>query len=72
MWLVAVQIQPHSAHVRSEGERELTEFLLPHFQVEAMKIGAKEMKRAYKDVKLDQIDVCWSNNYFVRMLNINW
>lgn len=23
-----------------------------------MKIGAKEMKRAYKDVKLDQIDVC--------------
>lgn len=27
------------------------------FQVEAMKIGAKEMKRAYKDVKLDQIDV---------------
>lgn len=28
-------------------------------QVEAMKIGAKEMKRAYKDVKLDQIDVCF-------------
>lgn len=28
------------------------------FQVEAMKIGAKEMKKAYKDVKLDQIDVC--------------
>lgn len=27
------------------------------FQVEAMKIGAKEMKKAYKDVKLDQIDV---------------
>ncbi len=27
-------------------------------QVEAMKIGAKEMKKAYKDVKLDQIDVC--------------
>lgn len=27
-------------------------------QVEAMKIGAKEMKRAYKDVRLDQIDVC--------------
>lgn len=26
-------------------------------QVEAMKIGAKEMKKAYKDVKLDQIDV---------------
>lgn len=24
-----------------------------------MKIGAKEMKKAYKDVKLDQIDVCW-------------
>lgn len=23
-----------------------------------MKIGAKEMKKAYKDVKLDQIDVC--------------
>lgn len=27
------------------------------FQVDAMKIGAKEMKKAYKDVKLDQIDV---------------
>lgn len=26
-------------------------------QVDAMKIGAKEMKKAYKDVKLDQIDV---------------
>lgn len=24
-----------------------------------MKIGAKEMKKAYKDVKLDQIDVCF-------------
>lgn len=29
-------------------------------QVEAMKIGAKEMKKAYKDVRLDQIDVCLS------------
>lgn len=23
-----------------------------------MKTGAKEMKKAYKDVRLDQIDVC--------------
>lgn len=29
-----------------------------------MKIGAKEMKRAYKDVKLDQIDVCVFGSFY--------
>jgi len=29
-----------------------------------MKIGAKEMKKAYKDVKLDQIDVCLYVYYY--------
>lgn len=35
------------------------ELLPPVFcpQVDAMKTGAKEMKKAYKDVKIDQIDV---------------
>lgn len=33
-------------------------------QVDAMKTGAKEMKKAYKDVKLDQIDVRLSLSVF--------
>lgn len=54
-----------------------TELVLPVFcpQVDAMKTGAKEMKKAYKDVKLDQIDVrllfifiCIFNFYFILSL----
>lgn len=34
-----------------------------------MKIGAKEMKNAYKQVKMDQIEVCkWSFEYWVLLL----
>lgn len=32
-----------------------------------MKIGAKEMKKAYKDVKLDQIDVCFLLDLFIQL-----
>lgn len=33
------------------------------FQVDAMKVGAKEMKKAYKNVKIDQIEVNMSLLY---------
>lgn len=36
-----------------------------------MKIGAKEMKKAYKDVKLDQIDVCFSHTSKLCLLSLS-
>lgn len=41
-------------------------------QVDAMKVGLKDMKKAYKNVKIDKIEVCFlvylKSVYFIKIL----